>query len=464
MAEHFVHESELPVSAAEAFAWHTRPGALERLSPPWAPPVIVHREGDLRGGRVELRVPTPVGGARWVAEHDGYEEGVSFRDRQIEGPFAEWVHTHRFVPRGTDRCLLVDDIQWALPLGGLGRLVAGGTVRDDLLRTFTFRHARTRHDLVRQRELGGSPLRVAVSGASGLVGRALVAFLGTGGHEVLSLVRRPARTPHEVQWDPAAGTVDRARLEGLDAIVHLAGENVGERWTDARKRAIVDSRVLGTRALADAILALDAPPRAFVSASAVGFYGDRGDELLDEGSAGGSGFLAETCRAWEDEARRAEPRTRVVRARIGVVLTALGGALGKMLPPFRKGVGGVVGDGRQFVPWISLDDLVAALVTAVRVESLEGPVNVVADAVPNAALTRTLGRALGRPTFVPVPAAMIKALFGEMGREVLLGGQRVAPRRLREVGFRFEHPDLASLLAFELGAVPRPAEGLPAHP
>ncbi len=452
MTEHYVHRSELPVSAAEAFAWHARPGAFERLTPPWAPPELVSREGDLRSGRVELRVPTPYGSARWVAEHDAYVEGVSFRDTQVEGPFAEWVHTHRFEALGPSSCTLVDEIDYALPLGGLGRLVAGGSVHDDLVRMFRFRHQRTRDDLARHAELAGPKLRVAISGASGLVGRALTAFLETGGHEVRALVRRAPRGPGEIRWDPAAGTVDRAALEGLDALVHLAGENVGERWTDARKKAIVASRVDGTRTLAEAILALDAPPKVWVSASAVGFYGDRGDELLDEDSAAGTGFLADTCRAWEAETARAEPRTRVVRGRIGVVLTALGGALAKMLPPFRKGVGGVVGSGRQYTPFLSLDDLVAGILFAIRNETLVGPVDLVAGSVTNAEFTRALGAALSRPTFMPLPAAMIGALFGEMGREVLLGGQRVVPKRLPEAGFRFLHPDLGALLRFELGA------------
>ncbi|MBL8718935.1 MAG: DUF1731 domain-containing protein, partial [Myxococcales bacterium] len=194
-----------------------------------------------------------------------------------------------------------------------------------------------------------------------------------------------------------------------------------------------------------------APPKVWVSASAVGFYGDRGDELLDEDSAAGTGFLADTCRAWEAETARAEPRTRVVRARIGVVLTALGGALAKMLPPFRKGVGGVVGSGRQYTPFLSLDDLVAGILFAIRSETLVGPVDLVAGSVTNADFTRALGAALSRPTFMPLPAAMIGALFGEMGREVLLGGQRVVPKRLPEAGFRFLHPDLGALLRFELG-------------
>lgn len=324
-------------------------------------------------------------------------------------------------------------------------------MRDDLATMFAFRHARTRNDLVRHTEFAGPKLHVAVTGATGLVGRALVAFLRTGGHRVSTLVRRAARAKDEIAWDPPAGTVDLAALEGLDALVHLAGENVGARWTDRRKAAVMSSRVDGTRTLAKAIATLSSPPRVWVSASAIGYYGDTGDREVDEEAPPGSGFLADVCRAWEAEALPAEGRTRLVRTRIGVVLTAEGGALAEMSAPIRKGVGGVVGDGKQWMSWVSRDDVIASILWAIRSEKVVGPLNLVAGCVTNRDLTKAIGAVLSRPTFMPVPGAMIRAMFGEMGKQVLLAGQRVAPRRLRDGGFRFDFPDLERLLRFEFG-------------
>jgi len=292
-------------------------------------------------------------------------------------------------------------------------------------------------------------MRVAVSGASGLVGAPLCATLEDEGHDVLRLVRRPAAT-REVRWDPPTGSVEREKLEGLDGIVHLAGENVaGGRWTDARKERIRRSRVEGTRSIAEAVAACDRPPRVLINASAIGFYGDRGEEKLEETSPPGCGFLAETCVAWEAATAAAVERAgvRVVRLRIGVVLDGRGGALGRMLLPFRLGLGGRVGGGRQFMSWIERDDLLRAIRHALVDDALEGPVNAVAPRpVRNVEFARTLGRVLGRPTLAPFPAWAVDLLMGEMGRELLLASTRALPARLERAGFEFRHADLESAL------------------
>lgn len=295
-------------------------------------------------------------------------------------------------------------------------------------------------------------MRVAISGASGLIGRQLGAFLTTGGHEVLRLVRREAG-PGEVRWDPARGTVDAAALEGVDAVVHLAGESVaGGRWTAARKKEILESRRAGTDALARALAGLDRKPKVFVSASAVGIYGDTKDREVDEASDPGSGFLADVCKAWEaaaDPARAAG--IRVVHPRIGVVLSAAGGALAELRTPFSFGVGGPVGSGEQWFPWISMDDTIGALHHLLTAQA-EGPVNLVAPApVRQRELASTLGRVLKRPAVMPLPAFAVRTLFGEMGSEVLLAGQRVKPRRLGELGFSWLRTDLEAALRMELG-------------
>jgi uncharacterized protein (TIGR01777 family) len=298
----------------------------------------------------------------------------------------------------------------------------------------------------------GGLMRVAVSGSTGLIGGALVARLRREGHTVARLVRSAKDAgPGDVVWDPAAGTLDAAALEGMDAVVHLAAENVGTRWTAEKKRRIRDSRVNGTRLISETISRLTRPPRVLVQASATGFYGDRGDEVLDETSAGGSGFLAEVCRDWEGASGHAESAgIRVVRLRLGVVLTATGGALEKLLLPFRMGVGGRMGNGRQWMPWISLDDAVEVILRAIRDERLRGPVNAIAGSSRNADFTDALGRILHRPTLFPIPAFGMRTLMGEMADEALLSSQRAEPARLREIGHVFHHPTLDTALAAAL--------------
>jgi uncharacterized protein (TIGR01777 family) len=437
-----------------AFAWHARPGAFERLVPPWERVRVVERRGGLADGRVVLEVRQGPLRLRWVAVHRDYEEGRRFTDEQVEGPFARWVHTHGFRADGPDASWLEDVVDCRLPLGPAGEALGGGLVRRRLERLLRFRHARLREDLRRHRAAGARALRVVVSGASGLVGSALVPFLTTGGHRVDRLVRGRPAGPGEVAWDPAAGGVDAAALEGADAVVHLAGASLAAgRWTPARKRAIVESRTVSTGLLAAALARLRRPPRVLVSASAVGFYGDRGDEALDEASAPGTGFLAETCRAWEaaaDPARQAG--IRVVHPRLGVVLAGAGGALARLVWPFRLGLGGPVGSGRQVMSWIALDDVVGALHHCLLDERLEGAVNLTApQPVSNRELGRAVGRVLRRPAVLPLPAAAVRVLFGEMGEALLLAGQRVLPGRLRETGFRFLQPEVEAALRAELG-------------
>lgn len=295
-------------------------------------------------------------------------------------------------------------------------------------------------------------MHVAITGASGLLGKALIASLKARGHRVSRFVRRVhARVdePAEIPWGPAEGVLDPAHLEGLAAIVHLAGESVaGGRWTESRKSAIRESRVLGTRTLVDALARTGKRPPLLVSASAIGYYGTTsGDALLDESAPAGDDFLAEVCRAWEAEAQRAETLgMRVVRTRIGVVLDPAGGALEKMIGPYKAGLGGKVGSGRQWMSWITLGDVVRAFEHALDHPTLTGPVNLVAGDVSQAEFARTLAQVLGRPAIMRLPGFAVKALFGEMGDALLLGGQRVTAMALRESGFTFKHPSLEPAL------------------
>ena len=290
-------------------------------------------------------------------------------------------------------------------------------------------------------------MRILVSGSSGLVGSALVPFLTTSGHSVTRLVRS-APGKEEGRWDPAAGTIDAGGLEGHDAVVHLAGENIAERWTPERKARIKDSRVKGTRLLAETLGRLAQPPKVLVAASAIGYYGDRGDALLREDSTSGSGFLAEVAREWEAATAAAATKgIRVVNLRIGVVLSPRGGALAKMLLPFKLGLGGVVGSGKQHWSWVAIDDLLGSILFALNTDTLKGPVNAVSPKpVTNYEFTKTLGRVLKRPTIFPMPASAARFAFGEMADELLLSSTRVDPTKLVAAGYQFRFPELEGAL------------------
>ena len=299
-------------------------------------------------------------------------------------------------------------------------------------------------------------MRVAITGSTGLVGSEVVSVLSAAGHEAVRLVRRaPAPGEKAVRWNPAQGEVDVAGLEGFDAVIHLAGENVGSgRWTAARKAAIRDSRVNGTRLLCDALAGLARPPKTLVCASAIGYYGDRGEELLTEESSHGTGFLAEVSREWEAASGSAARKgIRVVILRIGVVLSSTGGALPRMLPLFRAGLGGVIGGGSQYLSWVALDDLPFIVLHALQCGDLSGPVNAVTPhPVTNREFTEALGKALSRPTPLPVPAFALRlAVGGEMADALLLSSTRVIPRRLEETGYRFRFPELGEALRHLLG-------------
>ena len=295
-------------------------------------------------------------------------------------------------------------------------------------------------------------MTVLITGASGLVGQALTAFLASGGHKVRRLVRGTPQDEGEYAWDPAAEKLDPQALDGADAVVHLAGENIAAgRWSEARKARIRRSRFAGTEQLVEAMRRAEHKPQVFVSASAIGFYGDRGDEWLEETSTPGVGFLAELCQGWEQRARAIEG-VRSVQLRFGLILSSSGGALEKMLLPFKMGAGGRVGSGRQWMSWIALDDAVGAIHHALTCDSIEGPANVVTPSpVTNAEFTRTLGRVLKRPTVFPLPAFGARLAFGELAEELLLAGQRVRPEKLQRSGFEFSWPELEGALRHVLG-------------
>jgi len=457
MPEVFTVRSPMPVSPADLYAWHARPGAFTRLQPPWERVELLEHSGGIADdSRARLRVRVGPLRFTWSAVHEGNEPGRRFVDVQERGPFAVWRHEHDCAadPGGDPAASeLLDRVTWQLPAGRLGHWCAGAMVRGKLERMFCYRHAVTRGDLEFWRHTRDLPRqKIAITGASGLVGTALAAFLTTQGHEVVRLSRRSG--PGFVRWDPASRMLDRAALRGVDAVVHLAGANLaGGRWNDARKRKLVTSRVDVTRWLVEELGQLATQPRAFLCASAIGYYGDTGETAVDESHGPGRGFLADLCTTWETEAMRAETwGARVVMLRLGVVWSGAGGALAKLAPVFRAGLGGPLAGGRAWMSWIALDDVLGAIAHALSDASLRGPVNLVApEPVTNAAFTGALARVVHRPAVMPVPGWALRAAIGEFADAALLASARVLPARLAASGYAFRHPDLEPALRHELG-------------
>lgn len=443
------YSSVVLAAPEEVFAWHSRPGAVTRLMPPWQPVRVGREASSVRDGRAVLLLP---GGLRWVAGHDpdGYDPPRQFADVLLPplGAALRWRHTHKFAPAPAGGTEVTDEIDTPVP----ARL---------LRPVFGYRHRQLAGDLAahaRSREVCPEPLTVAVTGASGLIGSALAALLSTGGHRVIRLVRRPPRHDGERRWRP--DDPDPDLLAGADAVVHLAGASIGGRFTPRRKREILASRTGPTRALAALAAASPGRLRAFVTASAVGFYGaDRGDEVLTEDSERGEGFLADVAAAWEDAAAPAAAAgIRSVRVRTGIVQTQAGGMLRLLYPLFAAGLGGPLGDGTGWQPWIELDDLLDIYLRAVTDPTLTGPVNAVAPGtVRNADYARALGRVLRRPALVPVPAAGPRLLLGAEGaRELAEASQRVRPAALAAAAHQFRYPELDAALRHVLGREPGP--------
>ena len=451
----FETRAVMPVPVEELFAYHARPGAFERLAPPWQKLDIIEQSGGMQdGGRVVFDARFGPVKRRWVAEMSDYREGEQFVDTQVEGPFAHWRHTHRFVRVDDSTSRLIDHVEYGLPAGGLTDWVGEGPAGKQLQRLFTFRHERTRLDLERHALWRDRPrLRVAITGSGGLIGSHLAVYLTTAGHDVVRLVRRDDAGPGEVSWDPASGRLDADELEGVDAFVNLAGATIGTVWTPRRKAAIMESRVQATTTLVEAILHMRTPPKVLVSSSAVGIYGSQGGLALTEEASDGDGYLAEVCRAWEAAAARAATAgVRVVTPRQGIVISAAGGALAQQLPAFKSGLGVRLGDGDQWWSWIALDDVLAAIEWLLYDDELSGPVNFAApEPVTNLEFVKTLGKVLRRPAVLFAPERVVKTILGGMAREMLLASQRAVPMKLNMRGFRFAFPELDGALRYELG-------------
>lgn len=449
--------SAIDAPAGRLFAWHANPGAFERLTPPWAPVRLEKLEGIKNGDQAVIRLGPGPASIRWVAEHFGYEEGRQFCDRQVKGPFAQWTHTHRMEPHGENESFLVDDIEYTMPFGGLGDALAPRFAEPELRRQFAYRHRVTRRDLDLHQHYNpdARSLTIAISGASGLIGSSLSAFLTAGGHTVRRIVRSGPTGPDTILWNYKTGAIEARKFNDVDAVIHLAGENVfALRWTEAKKRRIYASRDEGTRLLSEALATVDNPPDTFLSASAVGYYGDYGTQVVTEDMPpSGDGFLIDVCRAWEAATKpAAEAGIRTAQLRIGVVLTPAGGALQLMLPAFQLGLGGAVGSKDSYVPWIALDDVIGGFYHTLMTDGLSGPVNLTGpEPTRMAEYAGTLAGVLSRPALLSVPSSAVRLAFGDMADEFMLKSARVVPQRLQDTGYAFGYPTLEGTLRHVLG-------------
>ena len=463
--ENYKHETVVNADIETTFAWFEHEGSFRRLMPPWEVAQEVRADDSLEvGSQRVFKFPAP--GApfinlKWVAEHTGYDKPNYFADTMIKGPFWKWDHDHYFKEEN-GITTVVDDVTYSVPFGPLGMLVdkvlGGSLVKGRISSMFRAREFRLKRDLDNHAKFQNiSRKKILIAGSSGLIGTQLVAFLDTGDHEVWRLVRRESDSnKNEITWNPSKGEINAKELEGFDVVIHLGGVGIGDkRWSKKRKAAIKDSRIKSTELLSKTLASLEDKPDLFMLGSAIGYYGNRGDEELDESSSCGEEgyFLSDVCSQWEGSADPAkEVGIRTVHLRTGIVISAVGGALGKMLLPAKMGGGGPIGSGKQWMSWISMDDQIYSMYHLMMSEGTSGEYNLTApNPVRQKQFAKTLGKVLRRPAFAPLPAFMMKIMFGEMGVRLTLDSLKVLPKNLQESGYEFIHENLEDALADSLG-------------
>ncbi|MCP3871775.1 MAG: TIGR01777 family protein [Desulfobacteraceae bacterium] len=451
----YIKKTKINVAVEKLFSWHARNGAISRLTPPWAPLKMIWRKGEgiKKGVKVRFQIRVFNIPMIWEAEHIDYNENKEFKDIQIKGPFSKWEHTHRFLKDGEQSSIMEDTVEFKLPFGFLSRPFYG-FAKKEFDRMFSYRHKVLKYDLEHHAN-NGKKKRILISGSSGTIGSILVPFLKTCGHEVIRLVRKKTDLlKDELFWDPYSGELDLEKAGPIDAVINLNGIDISRgRWTEPQKKRIIDSRILPTQLLVKKMKSIDHKPEVFISSSAIGFYGERENSKLSETTGMGNRFISKVCKQWEDASMDAQTAgIRTVQLRTGIVLTPSGGALARMEPAFKIGCGVKLSHGRQYMSWISMEDVLSGILFVLNNNTLSGPVNMTApNPVTNIEFSNTLASVFSKKVRFMMPKLFVRLLWGQMGEETLLASARVLPEKLLKNGFKFQHETLFLALKHMIG-------------
>ena len=457
----FVKRVELSSNVEDVFEYHEREGALERLIPPWSSLQVIKRDKDLKDASIViLRLNVGPIGIRWIAQHSGYIQNRQFKDKMIKGPFRYWLHTHSFAPNEVNNCIMEDRIDYSLPFGFSDIDLFNNRIRENLSQLFYYRHHILKNDMNLYKLVRNNRgKKILLTGSTGLIGSALVPFLNTvGDHHVTRMVRPSSiyrnNNSYAVKWDPDKGKIDINDLEGYDIIIHLSGENIFGRWSDSKKRKLIESRINTTRLLCDSLVKLKNPPSTLICASAIGIYGDRGNDVLtEETPPAGSGFLSVLCQKWEEATASVKSvGMRLINARFGMVLTPKGGILKKLVEPSIFKFGMKMGSNNQYISWISIEDVLGSILYSIGDSSIKGPVNFVSpNPMKMSDFTRILSDVLKNKFIIPIGTRTLKPVFGELADDVISSSSFVLPKKLSIAGYPFMNTDLENTLRFLLG-------------